>query len=148
MDPTRTLAQSSHAGASFRRSRYCRTGSRKPSLLVTVVPPGHQDEIPARRAAHLPYVIHVHQAGAADAQHRLRAGRTSPPAAGAARVEAVAADGEAHIVAVRLDHLHLRHVQHVHAAAEFGQQARLALGAGARPALELRQQPGQRAWRS
>src|SRR5438270_7248997 len=38
-DSRRTLAHSPYAGASFRRSRYCLTGSRKPSLLVTVVPP-------------------------------------------------------------------------------------------------------------
>src|SRR5256886_5452121 len=32
----------------------------------------HQDEVPARGAAHFPHVTHVHQTRAADAQHRLR----------------------------------------------------------------------------
>src|SRR6185437_3913188 len=32
----------------------------------------HQDEITARRAADLPHMVDVHEAGAADAQHGLR----------------------------------------------------------------------------
>ena len=38
-EPVRQLTAATQAGASFNRPRYCRTGSRKPSLLVTVVPP-------------------------------------------------------------------------------------------------------------
>src|SRR6185437_2616728 len=35
-------------------------------------PGEHQDEITARRAADFPHMVHVHEAGAADTQHRLR----------------------------------------------------------------------------
>ena len=57
----------------------------------------------------------------------------------------VLADADDDIVAVRLDHFDLRHVEHVQMAAELGEQARLFLAGAARAALELREQPGQQA---
>jgi hypothetical protein len=87
---------------------------RNPSLLVTVAPPAkHQDEIPAQRAIHFFDVVHIDQAGAADAQHGLGAQRQFRLLQGAAGVEAVLADPDTDIVAVRLDHLHLRGLEHV-----------------------------------
>src|SRR5207237_8023197 len=53
------------------------------------------------------------------------------------RSKSLAADGEAHVVAVGLHHLHLRYVQHVHAAAGLRQHARLRLGACPRAAFQL-----------
>src|SRR5207248_678273 len=55
------------------------------------------------------------------------------------------ADDEANIITVGLDHLDLRHVQHVHAAAGLGQHPRLSLGAYPRAALELLDEGRERA---
>ncbi len=62
---------------------------------------------------------------------------------GAARVEVLLADSNDDVVAVRFDHLHLRHVEHMEMAAEFGEQARLFLAGTACAAFELREQPRQ-----
>src|SRR5438045_3559558 len=105
----------------------------------------HQDEIAARRAAHFPHVAHVDQARAADAQHRLALEGLLGLLQGAARVVGLAADDEANIITVGLDHLDLRHVQHVHAAAGLGQHPRLSLGAYPRAALELLDEGRERA---
>src|SRR5437870_9365457 len=75
----------------------------------------HEDEIAARRAAHFPHVAHVDQARAADAQHRLALEGFLGLLQGAAGVVGLAADDEANIITVGLDHLDLRYVQHVHA---------------------------------
>src|SRR5882762_4905751 len=97
----------------------------------------HQDEVPARGAAHFPHVTHVHQTRAADAQHRLRLKGSLSLLQRAARVKSLATDGEAYVVAVGLHHLHLRHVQHMHAAARLRQHARLRLRAYPCSALQL-----------
>ena len=62
---------------------------------------------------------------------------------GAAGVEALAADDQTHVIAVRLDHFDLRHIEHVHAAAGFGQHARLASARGAGAVLELLEERGK-----
>src|SRR5215469_16219619 len=67
----------------------------------------HQDEVTARGAADLLYVAHVDEAGAADAQHRLGLKGLLRLLQRAAGVEDVAADREAHVVAVGLHHLDL-----------------------------------------
>src|SRR6266699_172587 len=105
----------------------------------------HEDEIAARRAAHFPHVAHVDQARAADAQHRLALEGLLGLLQGAARVVGLAADDEANIIAVGLDHLDLRYVQHVHAAAGLGQDPRLSLGAYPRAVLELLDERRERA---
>src|SRR5262245_4859761 len=106
---------------------------------------GHyQDEIAARGAADLLHVAHVDEAGAADAQHRLRLKGLLGLLQRAAGVEGFAADREPHVVAVRLHHLHLRHVQHVHAATRFGEHARLRVRLQPRTALELLEQRCER----
>src|SRR5579863_9033488 len=51
----------------------------------------HEDEVAARRAADLLHVAHVHEAGAADAQHRLRLEGALGLLQRAARVEDFAA---------------------------------------------------------
>src|SRR4029077_18855957 len=104
-----------------------------------------QDEISTRRAADLSHVPHVDEAGAADSQHGLGLKGFLRLLQGTARVEGLAPYGEAHVVAVRLDHLHLRHIQHVHAAARFGEHARLRIRLQARTALELLEECSERA---
>ena len=54
----------------------------------------HQDEIPAQGAVHLAQIVHVHQAGAADAEHGLGAQRLLGLAQGAARVIRFPADSD------------------------------------------------------
>ena len=42
----------------------------------------------------------------------------------AMRTDTFPPDGEFHVIPIRLDHLHVRHIQHVHATAGLGQDAR------------------------
>src|SRR5207247_10608208 len=80
-----------------------------------------------------------------DAQHRLALEGLLGLLQGAAGVVGFAADDEANIITVGLDHLDLRYVQHVHAAAGLGQDPRLSLGAYPRAALELLDERRERA---
>ena len=103
----------------------------------------HQNEVAAQRAVHLAHVIHIDQTGAADAQHRLRAHGELRLAQGAARMIIVATHPYDDVVPVRLDHLHLRDVDHVQATVEFREQPRAILGRAARAALQLCEQACQ-----
>ena len=108
----------------------------------------HQDEVAAQRAVHLAQVIHIDQTGAADAQHGLRAQRLLGLAQGAARVIAVPAHPDDDIVSVRLDHLHLGHVDDVQVAVELREQARALFGRGRAPRSSCASSPASSAWRS
>ena len=88
-------------------------------------------------------IVHVDEARAADAQHRLRLERLLGLGQRAARVEVVPAHADDDVIAVRLDHLDLGHIDDVQLAVEFRQQARPLLGQRASSALELREQPGE-----
>ncbi len=57
-------------------------------------------------------------------------------------MEVVLAHADGHVIPVRLDHLHLRRLEHMQMSAEFGQQARPFFARGA-CALELREQAGE-----
>ena len=56
---------------------------------------------------------------------------------------AVATDSDEHVVSIRLDHLHLGHVDDMQPSVEFREQARALLRQRARAALELREQTGE-----
>jgi hypothetical protein len=104
-------------------SRYCLTDSRKPSLLVTVVPPANEDGIATRSTADLGHMPQFDQAGPAYAQHRLRLQRFLSLLQGTARVKNLAPHGDLHVVSIGFHDFDVGYIENMHAASGLRENA-------------------------